>query len=251
MRSGGRGPASAAARLSASCSGRLAPTIGAVTAAAASGRSPCACRPSGSGIAIPQPAARRRSMRPCRRCIGRSVVARKTTLGSSMLTNSPRMRATPGFRAKVLFRRSSIENHRWKASNFVIKARHFTCQFGCAAQNAAPEPVLTKAFSRNGHQQGLPLAISRFCALKENFAKGAASISRRAMVLNCQTREKPPGRVAAALSFGALTFRALPARVEPCERKGIVQIQRVGACRNRKSRTAFSGYALIHAWSFP
>jgi hypothetical protein len=113
------------------------------------------------------------------------------------------MRATPGFRAKVLFRRSSIENHRWKASNFVIKARHFTCQLGCAAQNAAPEPVLTKAFSRNGHQQGLPLAISRFCPLKENFAKGAASISRRAMVLNCQTREKPPGRVAAArLPFG-------------------------------------------------
>jgi hypothetical protein len=145
-----------------------------------------------------------------------------------------------------------MDHHHKKEPNFVFMARHFTCQFGCAAQNIATEPVLTKAFSRNGHQQGLPLAVSRFRPLKENFVKGTASIYRWAMVLNRQTREKPLGLVALALFFRVLPIRALPAHAIPCERTGIAQIQRVGACRNRKSRTAFSGHACIrNAWSFP
>ena len=171
-----------------------------------------------------------------------------------MSSTFPRTQVTPGFRAKAVFVRAPIENNRREASNFVFEARHLTCQSGCVAQNAGPESVLPKAVSCHGHQQGLPLAVSRLRRLAATFAKGAAGSYRRAMVLlNPRTQEKRPGSVTVALSF-----RAFPAHVEPCGRKGITQIQRViaqshrvGVCRNRKSRSAFSRHALSRAWSFP
>src|ERR1700686_4096942 len=41
--------------------------------------------------------------------------------------------------------------------------------------------------------------------------------------------------------------RALPDQMESSDRKGIAQIQRVGACSNRKSRATFSEHALVAA----
>ena len=146
---------------------------------------------------------------------------------------------------------AAIGNHQWKGSNIVVAASHFTCQFGCAAQNTWPESDLPNTFSPKGHQRVPPLAVSNSYPITETFAKGAASSLRWAMVLNRLNQERLQGRSAVGLSLRTLACRALPTHVEPCERKGIAQIQSVGACWNRRSRATFSRHALICAWSFP
>jgi hypothetical protein len=110
--------------------------------------------------------------------------------------------------------------------------------------------VLTNEFSRNGHQQGLPFALSRFCPGEETFATGAARSYRRAMPLNRQTQEKPPGRVAVGFFDRALPLGALPAHMERCDVKEGLKFKELEHA-GRKSCVTFSGNALVYAWSFP
>jgi hypothetical protein len=89
----------------------------------------------------------------------------------------------------------------WVRSAFSGRAsRHFTCQFHCAAQNAA-NLFLTRAFSGKDHERGLPLVVSSFCPNTKIFAKGEARSFGRSLILDQFTQGKPPGRVAAGFSL--------------------------------------------------
>jgi len=65
-----------------------------------------------------------------------------------------------------------MQTHKGEGPAIAVEARHFTCQFGCTAQDAQPEFGPGESASRKDHQQGLPLAISRFCPITNELSVG-------------------------------------------------------------------------------
>ena len=75
-------------------------------------------------------------------------------------------------------------------------------------------------------QIDIDVGANEFLAFKAKFDEYAAALAK------------------APAAWRGIGARTLPDHVESRDRKGIAQIQRVGACPYRKSRATFSGHAL-------